>query len=225
MNLIQDDGRNDMANVTLYEYEPTRSLKCRWTLLEAGLDYTSLGNEPEVFGTDDLRMIQPLGKLPAATIDGKPLFESTAIVAAIADLVPEKNLIAKPGSWERHLHDQWAFFVTTELEMWAWAGMLNTHDFLMPKDRQVPQAIDQMHGLFKRGAGALEAAFDKTDYILGNRFSVTDIVVSYAVNLGSGIGFLGDEFPKLHAYLERMYQREHCTLARPRSASATTATE
>lgn len=88
-----------MATVTLYEYEPSRSLKPRWALLEAGLDYESVGNSMEVLGSAELLKVQPLGKVPAAIIDGNPLFESSAIVAAIADLVPDCNLIAKPGTW------------------------------------------------------------------------------------------------------------------------------
>ena len=75
-----------MANVVLYEFVPTRSLKCRWALLEADIEYESAGNGPEAFGSEDLCKIQPLGKLPAAVIDGKPLFESSAITTAVADL-------------------------------------------------------------------------------------------------------------------------------------------
>ncbi len=204
-----------MANVTLYEYEPTRSKKCRWALLEAGLEYESIGNSPQIIGSEELRKVHPLGKLPAAKIDGKPLFESSAIVTAVADLVPERNLIAKPGSWERHLHDQWTCFAASELEAWAWSGMLNTHDFLLPKEQHVPAVIGQMKTLFQRGAGALETYLGAADYMIGDRFTVTDIIVGYALNLGRGIGFLDDGFTHLHAYLDRLYDRQHCTLSRP----------
>ena len=61
---------------------------------EAQLTYT-LGNQVETIGSDAVKQIHPLGKLPAARIDGKPLFESAAIATAIADLVPEQNL--RPG--------------------------------------------------------------------------------------------------------------------------------
>ena len=86
-----------MPSITLFELGPTRSARVRWMLLEAGLAYESVGNRVEIIGSEELRNIHPLGKLPAAFIDGKPLFELAAIVTAIADLVPEKDLIAKPG--------------------------------------------------------------------------------------------------------------------------------
>ena len=204
-----------MTKVTLYEFEPTRSKKCRWALLEAELEYESIGNSPQIIGSEELRKVHPLGKLPAAMIDGRPLFESSAIVTAIADLVPDRNLVAKPGTWERNLHDQWTSFATSELEMWAWSGMLNTHDFLLPKEQHVPAVIARMEMLFKRGARALEGFLDAVDYLIENRFTVTDIIVGYAVNLGREIGFLGNEFTNLHAYLDRLYDRQHCTLSRP----------
>jgi glutathione S-transferase len=95
-----------MPDIKLFELAPTRSARCRWTLLEAGLEYESIGNSIDVFSSVDLKAVHPLGKLPAVIIDGKPLFESAAISTAIADLVPEKKLIAAPGSWSRSLHDQ-----------------------------------------------------------------------------------------------------------------------
>ena len=87
-----------MPKIELYELGPTRSARCRWTLLEAGLPFESRGNEPEILGSGELTRLQPLGKLPAVVIDGKPLFESAAIATAIADLVPELELVAPSGT-------------------------------------------------------------------------------------------------------------------------------
>ncbi|MDJ0704012.1 MAG: glutathione S-transferase N-terminal domain-containing protein [Leptolyngbyaceae cyanobacterium MO_188.B28] len=105
-----------MPSIKLFELGPTRSARVRWTLLEAGLEYESIGNRVEVIGSEELQRIHPLGKLPAAIIDGQPLFESAAIATAIADLAPEKDLVAKPGTWARNLHYQWVCFVLTEME-------------------------------------------------------------------------------------------------------------
>lgn len=63
------------------------------------ISYESLGNARAIIGSGELKRVHPLGKLPAAIIDGRPLFESAAICAAIADLVPERRLIASPGDW------------------------------------------------------------------------------------------------------------------------------
>ncbi len=98
-----------MPTITLYELGPTRSARVRWALLEAGLPFDSKGNSPDIIGSEELLELHPLGKLPAVQIDGQPLFESAAIVAAIADLAPEKKLIAQYIG-RRKRRDYRAFF-------------------------------------------------------------------------------------------------------------------
>ncbi len=162
-----------MPTIRLYEHAPTRSARCRWTLGEAGLEYESLGNAGEIIGSAAVRTVHPLGKVPAAVIDGRPLFESAAICTAIADLVPERNLIAKPGSWSRALHDQWVSFALTEMECWLWSTELHTYDFQIPKDQQVPQIAEQNSRMFVRSAAVLDAALAEADYLVEDRFTVS----------------------------------------------------
>ncbi len=204
-----------MTAIKLYEYTPTRSSKCRWALLEAGLDYESIGTDHTIIGSEEVTRIHPLGKVPAAEFDGQPLFESNAIVAAVADQVPEQNLIPTPGTPERAIHDQWAFFAALELEAPAFTAFSNAVDFIMPEEKRVPQIIAQSQGLFSRAACAVEDAVGESDYILGDSFTVTDIIVSHAANTGKLVGFLDEGFPNLNAYIDRMFEREHCQLYRP----------
>ena len=194
-----------MPQITLYEHAPTRSARCRWTLLEAGLPFESAGKSSDG--------VHPLGKLPAAVIDSRPLFESTAIATAIADLVPERGLIAKPGTWSRALHDQWVSFALTEMEPWLWSSEINSVDVLMPREQQVPAIIPQNSALFRRSAAVLDAALGDADYLIEDRFTVTDIIVGYTVSWGEDDGLL-DGFANLAAYLDRLHEREHCTLQR-----------
>ena len=51
-----------MPSIKLFELGRTRSARVRWTLLEAGLAYESVGNSVEVFASDELRGVHPLGK-------------------------------------------------------------------------------------------------------------------------------------------------------------------
>lgn len=198
-----------MTKITLFEFGPTRSARCRWTLLEAGLDYESVGGGPEVLGSEELAAVHPLRKIPAAIIDGKPLFESAAISTAIADLVPEKELIAKPGTWGRCLHDQWTQFALTEMEAWLWANFQNT--FVLPEEQRISACLEQNIGLYKRSAAVLDAALADIDFLVEDRFTATDIIVGFAVNMGRRRGYL-ETFPNLNAYLERLFARPHCTL-------------
>ncbi len=203
-----------MHQITLYELGPTRSARCHWILNEAGLEYESVGNTPDIIGSDALKEIHPLGKLPAAVINGRPLFESAAITTAIADLVPERGLIAQSGTWERALHDQWVCFALTEMEPWVWTTELNTSDFVLPASEHVPAIIPQNERLYRRSAAVLDAALASTDYLVANRFSAADVIVGYTVHWGEEEGWIS-EAPNLARYLERLRERPHCTLRPP----------
>jgi len=202
-----------MPEIKLFELGPTRSARARWALLEAGLPFESIGNDVSIVGSDELKAVHPLGKLPAMLIDGKPLFESAAIVTAIADLVPEKELIAAPGGWSRNLHYQWISFIQSELEAFLQSTEVNSIDFIIPESEHVPEIKLQNSKFFRRGAAVLNDVLGRSDFLVDGRFSVTDIYAGYAVNWGQEQGLI-DEFPYLLSYQERLFEREHCTLIR-----------
>ena len=202
-----------MVDITLFELGPTRSARVRWTLLEAGLDFESIQQGVDIFKSEALRRVHPLGKLPAAIINGQPLFESVAIVTAIADLVPEKELIARPGTWARNLHYQWACFALNELDPYVNSTEINSIDFIIPRSEHVPEIIPQNAAMYRKAAAALEKHLEDHDFLVEDRFSVTDIIVGYTVSWGQEQGLI-TEFPKIQAYLERLLAREHCTLVR-----------
>ena len=173
----------------------------------------SIGNDPSIIGSEELRQVHPLGKLSAAIIDGRPLFESAAIVAAIADLKPEKELIARPGTWARTLHEQWVFFALTEMESWLTFAEYNTLDFVLPVEQHVPAILPQTRMFFKRSAAALDTVLAGTPFLVKGRFTVADIIVGYTVNRGAEQGWI-DDCPNLIAYLKRLYGRELCPYRR-----------
>jgi glutathione S-transferase len=99
------------------------------------------------------------------------------------------------------------------MESWVWSTELNSMDFVLPESQHVPAIIEQNAMMFKRSATVLEAVLGETDYLVEDRFTVTDIIVGYTINFGREQGLVA-EFPNLLAYLERLLQREHCTLVR-----------
>lgn len=118
-------------------------------------------------------------------------------------------MVAASGTWERALHDQWTCYVLTEMEAYSWSTTRNS--FVLPKDKRITEVFEQNAEGFKRGAAGMNDALAQTDYLVGDRFSVTDIIASFTVNWGKGLGLL-DEFEHLQTYLERMFRRPHCTL-------------
>ena len=136
--------------IVLYELQPTRSARVRWTLLELGIPFKSIEGR-EVFAMPELAEIHPMSKLPALRDNGRPLFESAAICTWLADSHPEAGLIAPSGTWARALHDQWTAFTLAEVEANLWHTARNL--FLYSDEERVPAVYEQNAREAKRGPG------------------------------------------------------------------------
>jgi glutathione S-transferase len=158
----------------LYHQPRSRSTRVLWLAEEAGapLDVVVIAREEK--STDDYRKMHPLGRSPAYTEDGGAVFESAALCLHLADLHPEAGLIATPGSHERALQYQWAFFAMTELE----APLVDAARELW-KDAGDPddERIESARARFANGAAVVENALAGGDHLVGGSFSVADIIV------------------------------------------------
>jgi glutathione S-transferase len=197
-------------DITLYEYEPTRSARVRWTLQELGQAFKSIEGV-HLVGSDELRKVHPMAKLPAVLIDGEALFESAAICTHLADCHPEKGLVPATGTRQRALHEQWTAFVLSEVEAHSWSSFRNT--VIYPEEKRVPAIIAQNDMEQKRGVAVLDEALAGRDYLLGDAFQVTDIIVGYAVNNARRSEKFGDDMPNLLAWTDRLRARPLSTLA------------
>ena len=195
-------------DITLYEYGPSRSKQARWALLELGLEFRAIG-DINILHSEELKQVNPMGKVPAVVINGEPLFEAAAICTHLADLVPEKGLIAPSGTRERALHLQWVSFALTEMEAYLWSNARNT--FVLPKDKRITALFEQNNRAFLHAANVLDGVLADMEYLVGDQFSMTDLLVGFTVNWGKGVGLL-DGLPNLLAYLDRLKARPHCTL-------------
>ena len=195
-------------SITLYEFTPTRSKRVKWTLQELGVTYDSV-NEPSLIGSDRLRAVHPQAKLPAITDAGRPLFESSAICNWLADSHPDKGLIAKSGTWERALHDQWCGFIMTELEAHLWTMARNS--FVYAEDQRSEEAVAQARKEAVKTVATLNDHLGAHDYFVGDAFSVADIFCGFATNWAEGMQ-LAEEAPHVKAFNARIKARPHCAL-------------
>jgi glutathione S-transferase len=195
-------------HLTLYEFGPSRAARVRWTLLELDMPFESIAGR-HLFHSAELIKVHPMGKLPGFLADGRPLFESAAISTWCADRKPEKGLAHKPGSWERALHDQWVSFALTEMEAHLWSRLRNT--MLLPEEKRVPAILPQNEGDYRAAIAVLNDALKGREYLVGETFSVTDIIVAFTANWGRGTG-LNDAAPEVNRWLNTLYKRPHCTI-------------
>jgi glutathione S-transferase len=194
--------------ITLYGSGGARSLRCRWVLSELGLEYEYI-DESGLIGSDRLREFHPQSKIPAAVINGIAIFESSAICCYLCDLNQSAGLIASPGSSDRALHDQWVSFAQSEVEGYLWSNI--KHKSLYSEERRVPEVIHQNTIEIHAGLKVMDAVLGRSDYLVGNNFSVTDIIVGWTINWARRSDLLGD-YQALSQYLSRLFQRQHCML-------------
>ena len=158
----------------LYHQPRSRSTRVLWLAEEAGaaVDVVVIAREEKA--TDAYRKMHPLGRSPAYVEDGGPVFESAALCLHLADRHPEAGLIGELGSHERALQYQWCFFAMTELE----APLIDAARELW--NESAPPDEARMEGArhrFATAAEALEAALGGRDHLVGDGFSVADVVV------------------------------------------------
>src|SRR4051812_2889521 len=95
------------------------STSCHITLEESGLPYEAIeidwDNEADP-NADEAMRLNPLGTLPVAIVaPNQTLTQNIGIHTYVADLAPQKNLLPKPGTFERAEAMNWLSFVASDL--------------------------------------------------------------------------------------------------------------
>lgn len=95
------------------------SLSPHIVMRECGLDFTQVSVDLATKITergDDFRQINPKGQVPALQLsDGSVLTEGVAIVQYLADLKPDRHLLAPVGSLTRYHTVEWLSYIGSEL--------------------------------------------------------------------------------------------------------------
>lgn len=183
-------------------------MRIAWVYEELGEPYELvIMSREEGFG-EEHRTRHPLGRVPVLEDDDGFVFESAAIALHLADLFPQAGLAPAPGTHERALVYQWSVFVPAELE-----------PPLMDAARQAerdPERAQRARERFDAAAGAVAAALGEGEYLVGDRFTVADVLVSSALGFTRRAGLWDRLPPSLQRYVERMDQRP----ARQRAVAA-----
>jgi glutathione S-transferase len=172
----------------------TRSGRVLWLLAELDAACELVKLAPEERMSPEHRARHPLGRVPALELDdGTFMFESAAICLQLADLHAEAGLIAPLGSPERALVYQWVLFAMTELEapLFRWI-----------RDAAEASADLSSRERFANAAAALQNTLHGREWLLGDRFTVADVMCASVLGGAHARGLLA-EWPGLQTYVER----------------------
>ncbi len=176
----------------------TRSSRVLWLLAEIGAPAELVKLEPEARKSAEHLARHPLGRVPAFELDdGTIMFESAAICLQLADLHPDAGLIGPLGSAERALAYQWVLFGMTELEapLYRWIREAAEGSGEPPSRER-----------FSEAASAVAATVGTRDWLLGDSFTVADVICASVLGSAHSRGLLAD-WPGLQAYVERCESR------------------
>ena len=187
----------------LYFYPMACSLASRIALMEAGIEaryhladiWTKKVREDD----SDFRAVSPKGAVPVLVLDnGERLTESAAVLQYVADLKPGAALAPPPGHPDRYRLQEWLSFTGAEIHK----------AFLFPtfwyKDDAAKAAARERIG---RTLSVAADHLTGRTYLVGDRFTVADAHLTWALLLLRPAGLDVANWPALADYLARMRAR------------------
>lgn len=198
--------------ITLYHCMSARSFRPLWTLCELGLPHAlkMLPFPPRVRSRDFLA-INPLGTIPAL-LDGEFLMtESAAICQYLATRDGPSSLSIQPGEPQYGAFLNWLHFGEATLTFPQ--TIVLRYGRFEPPERRLPQAEEDYRKWFLARLKGLEPALARHPYLCGDRITVADISVGYALMLADYLGLAERFSPAVSAYWQRLQAGEGYQLA------------
>ncbi|HEY4985399.1 MAG TPA: glutathione binding-like protein [Bradyrhizobium sp.] len=179
------------------------SLASRIALMEAGIEaryhLVHLRTKTIMENDSDFREVSPKGAVPVLVLEnGERLSESAAVLQYIADLKPELALAPPAGHPDRYRLQEWLSFVGTEVHK---AFLFPT--FRYRDDAAKASARERIGGTLAIAAEHLAGR----EFLVGNRFTVADAHLTWALLLLGRAGVDVAQWPALVDYRARMQAR------------------
>jgi len=176
-----------------------RPIRVAWTLEEIEEPYElSTMTREESSGEEHLAR-HPLGRVPVLESKDGFVFESAAICLYLADLHPEAELVPDLGTHDRALVYQWTVFSPAEIE-----PPLIEAAVYAQKD---PERAALARGRLDAAAQAVAGALDGKEFLVGDRFTIADVLVGSALSWPARAGFAEILPERIADYVERLSQR------------------
>lgn len=182
--------------------------KVLWTCHELGLDYAheEYGGDFKSTQTPEFKALNPNALVPVLIDDEFVLWESNAICRYLVakqgrhDLLPEEPQ-------QRARVEQWMDWQLGDLNnAWRYAFMSLARQSPLHNDPTLlANSISEWNRLMEIVESQLQ---EKGDYILGNRFTLADIVIGMSVNRWIMTPMTRPTLSAVFSYYERLNQRE-----------------
>jgi glutathione S-transferase len=193
----------------LYFHPFACSLAARIALMEADVEaryhLVHLWKKTVVDDGGDFRAVSAKGAVPVLVLeDGATLTENAAILQFIADRRPELGLAPRPGEALRYRLQEWLSFIGCEIHK---AFLFPT--FWYADDAAKAAARERIGSTLAIAAARL----DGHPYLVGDRFTVADGYLAWALLLMPRAGIDLAPWPALTGFLARIQARPQVAAA------------
>jgi glutathione S-transferase len=148
----------------------------------------------------DYLAVTPKGYVPTLRLaDGSLLAENPVVLQYLADQKPQSGLLPPPGSRERYEVLEWVGYVSTEIHKGIYA--------LIFSPAAPEEAKAYARTLAERKFPILAERLDGRDFLAGDRFTIADAYLTWALTIAPYAGIELDAWPALQAYRSRMQSR------------------
>jgi len=202
-----------VTDLTVHHLERSRSQRVLWLLEELGLDYTieRYARTDEGRAPRSMKKVHPLGKSPVLTHGDVVLAESGAIVEYVLDELADGRIRPEPGTPEHR--DYRGFLHFAEGSMMApllvWLIFDRVRSSVPLLGGLIANKVDQTFTLneVRSHLRFVEAHLDGREWLAGDEPTGADVMMSYPLQAATERVDVGEPFPRIAAYLERIAAR------------------
>ncbi len=199
----------------LFTAPRTRGTRVVWTFEELALDYELRIHAPR---DNEIRTLNPLRKLPVLVEEDLVLTESAAICTYLADRHRDRQRLSPAFATEtRARYDAWNFYTLTDLEAPVWT--YTKHALVYPEKVRVPEILPDCGREFQRSCAALAEKLGDDEFLLGDTFSVCDVLCAHTLAWARSLDFETGE-TSVDRYADRVLARPALARARARERQA-----
>jgi glutathione S-transferase len=197
----------------LYYAPRTRATRPRWLLEELSVPYelVRLDLSKREHKTAEYLKIHPHGAVPAFVDGDLTLIESAAICMYLADKYPEKGFAPALGTPERGIYYQWVLYSMVTVDPVIASFFVNK--IFYPEEKRSLAALEEAQKDFIEIARVLSPAIAGKEFLVGDRFTVADLLMGSLLGWAASIGLSLSEFPDLKQYSKNLGARPACRRA------------
>ena len=184
---------------TLIGTPKTRAFRVMWMLNELGADYELNPLPPR---DPALTSLNPSGKVPVLIDGADAIIDSVAICQYLAD--KHGRFTFPAGTIKRAHQDSFTQFAMDDVESTLWTAA--KHTFVLPKELRVQDVKKACRYEFDRAMGFLAQRLDGKHYVMGDEFTVPDLLLGHCSSWASSSGWTIPE-GNLTAYFDRIKAR------------------